>query len=370
MGKNRKPRKNWGFGLPVEILAIVGQGSDAVKHMRELNSHWKAGFDAGVTTIRVGKGVPLLPITPATAEQFPLLSKLILGQTGMKDTACLAGLASFRHLTSLSLGCSMAVLESLTSGPKAKKNAQPRRPRAHQPYFPFGRYINDSGLEHLRGLPLTELDLEGCQRLTDAGLASSLVGMPLRSLNLGEAYWLRETGAGVLAGLPLTSLSLRSSGSRLDAILGRLAGLHLVTLDLGENCEAVSGEALEHLRGMPLADLSLRGCHHLEPADLAVLRALPLTKLDLGRSGGVMQAPVLEYLRGKPLTDLNLEGCRALTDAGLQVLFLLSPLLETTLLSLIYCLAMFPSLIPFHAILSGVLLWVFVLSSIFCQSLP
>ena len=46
--------------------------------------------------------------------------------------------------------------------------------------------LTDKALEHLKGMPLTSVDFNGCEKLTDNALAH-LKGMPLTSVDFNGA---------------------------------------------------------------------------------------------------------------------------------------------------------------------------------------
>lgn len=97
--------------------------------------------------------------------------------------------------------------------------------------------------------------------------------MPLTSLDLSAT----RTGLEFLKGMPLTELSLRrkSCGSG----LGYLHGVPLTRLDLSR-CP-LSEADLAPLRGLPIATLALSYCLWLRRGATDVLLGLPLTRLCL-----------------------------------------------------------------------------------------
>ena len=89
----------------------------------------------------------------------------------------------------------------------------------------------NAGLKSLRGLPLTSLDICGCDEITDAGLAH-LRGLPLNVLHLFFCPNITDDGLAHICGLPLTSLRLVHSLRITDAGLAHLCGLPLSHLHL------------------------------------------------------------------------------------------------------------------------------------------
>ena len=69
--------------------------------------------------------------------------------------------------------------------------------------------IEDNALEHLKGMPLTNVSFVGCWKLTDKAL-EHLKGMPLTSVDF--ACWkLTDKALKHLKGMPLTSVDLMSA---------------------------------------------------------------------------------------------------------------------------------------------------------------
>lgn len=139
-------------------------------------------------------------------------------------------------------------------------------------------------LEPLRGMPLSWLDVSGCEELRSV---EALRGAPLRSLNISE------TGVSSLA--PLAEVRT----------LEELALHHTPVTDL------------EPLRGLPLQRLRL---FHTDVRDLSPLAGMPLKHLELGHTQVVDLSPLvglpLQILECSytpvadfsPLAKLRLEG--------------------------------------------------------------
>lgn len=171
-----------------------------------------------------------------------------------------------------------------------------------------------AGMAHLRGLQLTDLNLDACYLLTDAGL-EVLKDMPLTSLSLAATSELTDACLAWLRGLPLTSLDLlQAFHGQTPANLEGLSGLPLRKLVLG-GCSIT----LENFSYMSLEHLDLSHCGIFDP-DLAHLKGMPIQVLNLDRCGNLTDAG-LGFLRDLPaLTDLGIGNCGGLTDAGLEAL--------------------------------------------------
>ena len=197
-----------------------------------------------------------------------------------------------------------------------------------------GELVDLSGLA---ALPITELNLEDCRKLTDlsplAGMQlqhlnvansavadiAALEGMPLRELDLSRT---KVAELRALAGMPLEKLSLRKLPI---ASIAPLKGAPLKELDLGytdrlRDISPLAGMPLAQLRldsssvkdlaplaGMPLKQLSLQ---YLRASDIKPLAGMPLEELDLFQT----QVKDLSVLRRMPLQKLYLANCRQVTD--------------------------------------------------------
>lgn len=164
---------------------------------------------------------------------------------------------------------------------------------------------------------LMELDLWGCDSVTDIGM-SHLGAMPrLQRLELGQVGGITSSGLPALAVLPRLS-ALGVSGTRVDD--SGLAALRpmrsLKRLDLAHT--SIVGSGLPSLVECPeLWSLSLFGCVGLRPETLAALRRLhALSALNLGRCG-LLSDQAMVYLRPlRMLSELRLEGI-PITDGGI-----------------------------------------------------
>lgn len=86
--------EDWGKGLPIGVLSLIGGGHDALKAMREVSKTWQTGFEGSVIKMKVKAAGPLLPSDVSLATRMPQLSSLDLGACCMdeNDLQILAGL--------------------------------------------------------------------------------------------------------------------------------------------------------------------------------------------------------------------------------------------------------------------------------------
>jgi len=156
-------------------------------------------------------------------------------------------------------------------------------------------------LEPLRGLPISNLDLSGQDRVRDL---APLASLPLTSLILN--------GCAAKDLAPLAGLRLRrlSAGTHVLDAADRLHGMPLEALDLTWSGQ----DSLAALAGLPLRELRLYGCDVL--ADISAAAAMPLEVLALEANGNRPGGPLndLRPLRGKPLRDLSLLWQRGVTE--------------------------------------------------------
>jgi hypothetical protein len=167
----------------------------------------------------------------------------------------------------------------------------------------------------LEDMPLTALDLAGCQQLRDL---TPLKGMPLNRLNLAQCTQVRDLSP--LKGMRLTSLDLGNCTEVRD--LMPLQGMPLTHLNVA-NFRQLD---LTQLEGLPLTSLELYGCVNIR--DLAPLKRMRLTSLNLTLCSQVHD---LSPLTDLPLASLSLNNCTQVRD--------LTPLhgMQLTTLSLSVC---------------------------------
>lgn len=238
---------DWDKGLPPDVLALVAKagGLEAMKQMRGVSSQWQEGFELGVNRIKVFLKGPLLPRGGKAALRFPMLSSLDLGDSAT-DEAWLESLHAVCKLGSLVLGKD----EELLWVDITKK---------------LGGRLTDAGVQHLRGLALTNLHLgvfRGTDELTDVSL-EALAGMPFTSLDLSWCSALTADGLQLLRDMPLRRLVLKECSTFLsEGGPEQLRGLPLTSLDLTragtedaseDRCEVLS-DGFRALKGMPLTE--------------------------------------------------------------------------------------------------------------------
>ena len=167
---------------------------------------------------------------------------------------------------------------------------------------------------------LMELDVWGCDRITDAGLVHLEALQRLERLELGQCPGVTDAGLPALVALPRLS-TLGVAGTRVGD--GGLAAIRqmrtLKRLDLAHT--SVIGPGLGSVAMLAdLWSLSLFGCVHLRSDALAGLRPLrALSALNLGRCG-LLSDQAMVYLRPlRALSELRLEGV-AITDGGVLYL--------------------------------------------------
>lgn len=153
---------DWDQGLPLDMLAMVAGGAEAMKAMRGVSKTWQRGFS--VTKLTIRKPGPIPRSMGRLAERFPGLTSLDLGESLM-DPSCLARLANLKNLVSLSFAGGHPV-EYGWIGPELDQLS-----------------YKLTSLKPLRGIPLQSLSLYGCGHLVGDALGP-LQGMPLTSLNL------------------------------------------------------------------------------------------------------------------------------------------------------------------------------------------
>lgn len=214
---------DWGKGLPLEILAAIAGGKDALKAMRWVCHSWQDGFERSVSSIRVplrtpGTSAPKIPQNGSLAQRFPLLTSLDIGACQI-DEMRLADLVGLDKLTTLYLT------------PRALHPRIFFYPGEPVPLPPLGLSLTGRGLRCLNGLPLTKLVLRGCRELKNLGLRH-LRGMQLTSLDLGDCKQITDSGLASLKGMPLTALNLNGLSELIGSGLMNLAGMPLAHLGL------------------------------------------------------------------------------------------------------------------------------------------
>lgn len=244
---------DWGMGLPLNVLGLVARGCDSAKAMREVSRTWQVGFEESVTKIKIVHGSP--SPGPCFSYRFPKLASLILAHS--VDPSSLENLKGSK-------------LSTLVFAPN---NAWSRSESE----------LRDADLAHLKGLPLTQLDLSYCSKITGFGLVH-LKGAPLSSLCLHMCCEIWGSNLAALGGFPLTSLSLLGCKKVRDDDLKHLRGFMPAGLGLGSKHLIDSGRVGSSLGAFSLIQLDLRGCSSLSDAGLeASLPGMPLKILKVDR---------------------------------------------------------------------------------------
>lgn len=166
--------------------------------------------------------------------------------------------------------------------------------------------LEDANLEDLKGMPLASLTLD-CGSVTDTGFGY-LRGLPLSNLQIELASQMTDSGLeNMLSGMPLTDLKLVGMKNVTGSGLRGLRGAPLTRLDISQSDlsgDAGEGGRLPSLAGLPLTDINVWGSK-INDVGLECLRGLPLTRADfvlcLGFTGSGFAA-----LKGAPLRSLIL----------------------------------------------------------------
>jgi len=175
----------------------------------------------------------------------------------------------------------------------------------------FNYRLIDADLSLLSMLHLTELNLSGCQHISNSGLAH-LSMLPLKHLDLSEIYHLDESGLARLSSLRLQHLNL-SHCKVTDAGLKHLSLMPLQHLDL--TWSQLTDAGLAHLSSLPLKYLNLAYCSAVTDDGLAHISLMPLETLILYCCYQLTDAG-LAHLSLMPLEDINI-GCVQVSEAGL-----------------------------------------------------
>ena len=180
---------------------------------------------------------------------------------------------------------------------------------------------------------LVTLDLHGCYRLTDAGLKEILLmpGEKLTDLNLSFTQFTGQGLTGLALNFPqLVKLNLEGCRRLTDAGLKEILlmpGEKLTNLNLhytGVTGQGLTGLALKFPQ---LEQLDLEGCERLTDAGLKEILLMPgekLINLNLSRNKVTGQGLTGLALKFPQLVKLDLLGCHRLTDAGLKEILLMA----------------------------------------------
>lgn len=187
----------------------------------------------------------------------------------------------------------------------------------------FCNRLTTAGLRCISGLPkLHTLDLYACHNLTDESLQALLPLGALKGLCLDHCIQVTDVGMGLVSRLPsLRTLSVCACNAITNVGLSSLSGLGLQSLDLSRT--GITGQGL--LAVPPsLQVLKVSGRKILDP-DLQSLSALPLHTLELCNCQFITDAGIALVAPCAGLTNLRLnftattvEGLRALVHLPLQ----------------------------------------------------
>jgi Leucine-rich repeat (LRR) protein len=234
------------------------------------------------------------------ANRFAVLGELVnltdlcISSPRLKDAVLAAALRPLTALTSLDLdGCDRITGAGLLGCLSGAALSGMRRIR-------LGRGVTDAGMAQVGHLTsLTELSLRRCDKLSVAGVEEMLHLTRLERLEMSESYEIMED-------FPDEILTV------LGPVLSRLTDLNM---DLSAVSEPMIRTHLRPLTG--LRKLILSNCRMSGALDDEPIYPNGLTALDLSDTSVTDEA-----LRGlSPLTDLtslNLEDCKAVTDGGMQ----------------------------------------------------
>ncbi len=187
----------------------------------------------------------------------------------------------------------------------------------------FFAKITDAGLQHLAvgSQQLRSLDLRRCVQITDSGLAHLGRLKQLQTLELTGCKQITDAGLGHLAELKeLRTLSLSECGRITDAGLAHIARLEtLQSLDLA-CCDKVTDAGLAHIACLEkLQTLCLRGCLAISDVGLqAVGRLKQLQSLSVWNCPNITNAGLVHLAGLQALQSLDVSYCRQISEIGLQ----------------------------------------------------
>lgn len=227
------------------MLALVGQGRDFAKGMREVSKTWQAEFELGVLHLKIWEDGPSPPVL---LQRFPVLTLLDIGS---------------RHSGSEALGVleGLPRLHTLVLGQRGHSPKLPFPLREEEPLQPPEQTLAFR-LDTLAGVPqlaaLRILDLGGCVTINDKAL-SVLRGMRLEGFVLGPSRRVTDKGlAFALGGMKLLNLSLEKlpkvKQEGINALLLGQTDLHTLKLKEVVNVGPSTMYSLRDSRA-PLTDL-------------------------------------------------------------------------------------------------------------------
>jgi hypothetical protein len=163
--------------------------------------------------------------------------------------------------------------------------------------------ITDLELSQLGGDDIREIDLSGCDQITDEGLCHL---RNLQSLDLSRCTGITDAGLSNLRNLK--ELFLTWCPQITDHGLCRLGNLQYLNLSY---CLGITDAGLVSLRN--LKEINLQGCDQI--TDEGLRHCCHLDSLNLSFCEGLTDAG-LSYLQN--LKEISLSGCVQITDEGLR----------------------------------------------------
>lgn len=152
---------DWDKGLTPDILALVAKagGREVFEVMRGVSRTWKTGADLTVLGILM-KTRDKIALPADGPTRFPAVRRLEIGRSSWGE-ADMASLAGFQQLTSLNLGENWVFEAGFEDC--------------------LGGRITGAGFVHLQGMPLQHLCLSQCRGLDTL---EHLRGLPITNLDL------------------------------------------------------------------------------------------------------------------------------------------------------------------------------------------
>jgi Leucine-rich repeat (LRR) protein len=178
----------------------------------------------------------------------------------------------------------------------------------------MNKQITDAGIAGLSASPIEELDLSGCEQLTDACIPHLVKMRNLKSLNL---RYTQLTDAGVaqlasVAGLRVLGLSSTRISDGCFEDLKRLTNLEELDIVNTKTTQKTLSRLneLQNLKGLKIG-------FETTATDLEYLKGLThLSKLSVSAST-VSNDELAHLSKLVNLVELDLYGCESLTDAGM-----------------------------------------------------
>lgn len=177
--------------------------------------------------------------------------------------------------------------------------------------------VNDVGMAHLKDLPIEDLDISYCERITGRGV---LVLPRLKGLTLVGCNQVNREWISFLSALPITELNFSWCNKIDDLALKVLKYLpYLVTIDFW-GCPKITHEGTRFLAALrSLRSLCIARCTKVDDRALAHFKNGKLERLNISENDAVTDAG-LEHLKNLPLTDLDISLSKKITAQGLRCL--------------------------------------------------